>query len=162
MASTLSTSTTITSTALQTLANSATAGWGSASIDNSTTAYDTALLQAVFDPANTAAANSKGFFVFVWGCDNTSDYPTTGAASGGTTGTQGALTFLDVTTTPCPLKLGEFVPYVTADGVVRSSIIDVARCLGTTRLPAYWGVAVVNHSGAALTSATLKYRGVTY
>jgi hypothetical protein len=162
--STLSSSNTLTTTALQSLASSATAGWGSAAIDNTSTAYDDAEVQVCLDPANTSPANSKGFYIFVWGADNTGDYPTTGAATGGGTGTEGALTFPDVTTTPNNLRLGQFINYQNADVLQKGCVFSVAQALGLTRLPAYWGVAIVNHSGAALAASlnTVKWRGVTY
>ena len=164
MSSTLSSSSTMTTTNLQSLASSATAGWTCTAVDNTSTAYDDAEVQFCFDPANTSPANSKGFYIFVWGADNTGDYPTTGAATGGGTGTEGALTFSDVTTTPTNLKQADFVNYQNADVVQKFSVVSVIRALGVARLPAYWGVAVVNHSGAALASSgnTVKWRGVTY
>ena len=164
MASTLGSSNTMTTTNLQSLANSATAGWCSAAVDNTSDNYDDAEVQICLDPANTAPANSKAFFIFVWGADNSSDYPTTGAASGGVVGTQGALTFPDVSTTPNNLRAAPPINYQNADVVQKCSILSVCQVLGVYRPPAYWGIAIVDHSGAALASSgnTVKWRGVTY
>ena len=153
---------TLTTTNLQSLASSATAGWGSAAIDNTGTKYDDAAVQVCLDPANTSPANSKGFFVFVWGASNSSDYPTTGASSGGGTGTEGALTFPDITTTPNNLCRAQFFAYAVADVAQKAPTFSVRKALGLAKLPPYWGVAILNHSGAALASSAnaVKWRGL--
>lgn len=151
---------TMTVTNLHSLASSPTAGWGSASVDNTANLFLEALVQAVLDPANTAPANSKAFFVYAYHGSNSGDLTTTGAATGGTPGSEGALTFPDVTTNPVGLgaPIG-MIPYVNADVVQKSRLMSV---MGGGPLSPFWGVALVNHSGAALAASgnTMKYRGV--
>lgn len=150
---------TFTTTNLQSLANSATAGWSSASVDNTSNLYLDALVQVVVDPANTAPANSRAVLVFAYGGTNSSDFTTTGAASGGTPGSEGALTFPDVTTSPVGLPQIGSLPYVNADVVQKSRPMSVGLVFGDV-LPPFWGVAILNHTGAALASSgnTVKYR----
>lgn len=150
----------LTVTGLHSLASSATAGWTSAVIDNTTNLYEDVLLDIVLDPANTAPANSFGFYVFGFGGTNSSDLHTTGAASGDTPGTEGALTFPDVTAGPVNMPLIGFIPYIAQNAVVKRTFA-VAPAFGGLLLP-YWGVAILNHSGAALAASgnAINMRGV--
>jgi len=140
-------------TALQSLANSATAGWGMTAVDNTSDKYLDALINWVIDPANTAPANDKAFYMFGWGTNHSSYYPSTGASSGGTTGSQGALTFPNITTTPILLPLVDTLAYGVADTVIQSVTFSLCKRMGWRRLPRFWGLAVLNYSGAALNSA---------
>lgn len=151
---------TMTVTNLHSLASSATAGWSSASVDNTANLYLDAWLQIVLDPANTAPANSKSFFVYAYGGTNSGDFTTTGAATGGTPGTEGALTFPDVTANPVGLPRIGLIPYVNADVIQKSRPFSIGLAFGG-ELPPFWGAALINHSGAALASSlnTVKYRG---
>lgn len=152
-------STAMTVTNLHSLASSATAGWGSAEVDNTSDLYFDAHVTVVLDPANTTPANSKAFFVYAYGGVDTG-MGTTGATSGGSAGSEGALTFPDITTGPNNLRLIGTIHYVVAD-VAQEKTFSVAKAFGGV-LPAYWGVALVNHSGAALAASgnTVKWRGI--
>lgn len=156
-----SSETSMTVTNLHSLASSATAGWNSAAVDNTGTIYIGAEVTITLDPANTAAANSKAFIIYAYGSNNNTNYGTTGASTGGTCGTEGALTFPDVTTNPNNLKRLGVINYINAD-VVQSATFNVESVFGG-RLPAYWGIAIVNHSGAALAASgnSVKWRGIT-
>ncbi len=145
---------TMTVTNLHSLASSATAGWQSAVVDNTSDLYEDAQLQIVLDFANTAPANSKCVYVFVYSGLNTTY---TNPASG----SEGAITVTDVTTTAQNLKLLATLPYNTADEVVESSVLSVAAAFGGT-LPPKWGVVLVNHTGAALAASgnTVTWRGI--
>jgi hypothetical protein len=151
---------TLTTTNLQSLASSATAGWGSAAIDWST--FEDYQFQVCLDPANTAPGSSRGFFVFVWGASNSSDYPTTGAATGGTAGVEGALTFPDITTTPNNLARAAFISYAVADVPQKGITFSAREALRMPRLPSWGGIAILNHSGAALAASgnSVKGRGL--
>lgn len=147
-------------TNLHSLASSPTAGWGSAGVDNSANLYLDVQVQVTLDPANTAPASSKAFFVYAFAGLNSSDYQTTGASSGGSPGSQGALTFPDITANPIPLPQIGRIPYLVADVVQKSVPMRLAAHFGGA-LPLFWGVAIVNHSGAALAASgnAVKYRG---
>src|SRR6185369_16407985 len=84
---------TMTVTNLHSLASSATAGWQSDVVDNTTNLFEDYLVQIVLDFANTAPANSKGVYVFAYaGLETTYTNPATGS--------EGTITLVDVTTTP--------------------------------------------------------------
>ena len=152
---------TMTVTNLHSLASSATAGWGGASVDNTSNLFLDALVQFVLDPANTAPANSKAFFTYAHGGTNSSDLGTTGGASSAAFGSQGAITYPDITANPVNVPILGIIPYVAQDVVIKSRPFSVAVALGVPQLPPYWGVGLVNHSGAALAASgnTVKYRG---
>lgn len=150
-----------TTTSLQSLATSATAGWGSAVVDNTTSLYLDALVQVVLAAVNTAPANSKALFVYAFSGSNSTDLTTTGT-SGGTVGTQGALTFPDVTTLPVAMPLIGIVPYSVQNKLIVSAEFSVARAFGGV-LPPFWGITCVNHTGMTLAASgnTVKWRGIT-
>jgi hypothetical protein len=145
----------MTVTSLASLASSATAGWQSAVVDNTSNLYLDALLMIVLDFANTAPANSKGVYVLAYHGLETGTY--TNPASG----SEGTITLTDVTANPQPMPLAGFLPYNTADEVAESRAMSIAATAGGL-LPPYWGVALMNHSGAALAASghTVKHRGV--
>ena len=150
----LSTVQTMTVTALNSLASSATAGWQSAVVDNTTDLYEDALLQVVIDGANTAPANSKAAYIFAYAGLNTTY---TNPASG----SQGAITLLDVTANPQAMPLIGVLPYTTTDEVAESRVMSVAAGFGGV-LPPKWGVVIINHSGAATAASgnSVTWRGV--
>lgn len=153
----------MTVTSLHSLASSATAGWCSVAIDNSTNLFVDTLVQFTFDPVDSGTiANAKGVFCFCWGAGNTGDYPTTGASSGGTVGTEGALTFPDILTLPNQLKLLELVPINVNTTLQKSVWFSVASRFGGW-MPKYFGFACLNYCGIALHSANnaVKYTPVT-
>lgn len=157
------TETTITTTSLDSLANSATAGWGSGTIDNTTNKYQDIALNILLTFANTVPANNKAVSIYLFGGNNSTDVGTTGASSGGTCGTVGALTFPDISTLANNLKFAGFLSHpVNFASDTQKMTILLAQCFGGT-IPAYWGVALVNYSGAALsTGCVLKYQGITF
>jgi len=146
---------TMTVTSLHSLANSATGGWQSNVVDNTSNLFLDAWLQVVLDFANTAPANSKAAFVFAYGGIETGKY------SNPASGSEGTITLVDIDTTPQNMKLVGNIPYTTADEVVESSPMSVAAAF-SGMLPPYWGVALMNRSGAALAGSgnTVKYMGI--
>lgn len=147
--------TALTVTNLHSLANSPTAGWQSAVVDNTSNLYLDALVTVVLDFANTAPANAFQAYVFAYGGIESGVY------SNPASGSEGAITLTNVTTTPQNLRLIGVVPYNTQDEVAESSPMSVAQAFGGV-LPPYWGVVIVNYSGAALAASgnTVKYRPV--
>lgn len=143
---------TFTVTNLHSLASSATAGWQSDQVDNTTNEYLDALVQVKLDFANTAPANSRGAYVYAAGGLET------GVLSNPASGTEGAITLLDVTANQQNLRLIGFAPYTTADEVVESSPMSVAAAFGGV-LPPFWSIVIINHSGAALAASgnTVKW-----
>lgn len=157
MGMTYSAATALTVTNLHSLASSATAGWQSGVVDNTSNLYVDALVQVVLDFANTAPANDKCVYVLAYGGDESGVY------SNPASGTEGAITLTNITNTAQNLRLLGIIPYTTQDEVSESSPMSVAAAFGGI-LPPYWGVVVLNYSGAALAASgnTVKYVGVTF
>jgi hypothetical protein len=150
----------LTITALNSLANSATAGWGSEAIDNSANLYLDYLTAIKLAAVNTAPASDKVFYVFTATALNTTDLPNTGA-SGVLATTQAALTFPNVSTGPCNLPLLQAVPYITQNVAIQTPLFSTARAFGGLIGPYLW-YALVNFSGMtiAATGNAWKVRGV--
>lgn len=145
---------TLTVTNLHSLASSATAGWQSAVVDNTTDLYLDAVVQVVLDFANTAPANEACALVFAYAGLNTTY---TNPASG----SQGSITLTNAFTTEQNLRPLGRVPYTTADEVAEGSPMSVAAAFGGV-LPPKWGVVIINYSGAALAASgsSVTWRGV--
>lgn len=146
---------TMTVTALQSLASSATAGWQSDAVDNTSNLYLDDFFFIVLSFANTAPANSKcAFFYAAHSIDGT---VYTNPASG----SQGTITLVDVTTTAQAMRVLGSLPYTTQNEVAESVAMSMAVTAGGL-LPPKYSVAVINHSGAALNSSgnTVKHNGV--
>jgi hypothetical protein len=140
----------LTITGLNSLASSPTAGWSLGYVDNSSLKMLDDWFQFVINPANTAPANDKAFYWFGWGCNNLSFLPSTGASSGGTVGTAGALTFPNITTTPILLRKIYTQLYGVADTPINGDWFSLCRAMDWNDLPKYYGVSCLNYSGAAL------------
>ncbi len=152
---------TLTVTNLHSLVSSETAGWESAAIDNTVNLFLDDLVQVVLDPANTAPANSKAFFVYTYSTLDEAGVVYTTTGNGTPDGTEGTLTFPAITANPVQLPLVGIMPYVTADLVVNSRVMSCAAAYGGL-LPPEFGYAIINFSGAALAASgnTVKHRGV--
>lgn len=146
--------TTMTVTSLQSLADSLVTGWQSAVVDNTTDKYLDVLVQVVIDFANTVPGNDKKVYVFAYGGIESGVY--TNPASG----SQGTITVVDFSANESAFKLIGTVPYTTQDEVAESQPMTVAQAFGGV-LPPYWGVIVLNRSGAAFAASgnTVKWRG---
>lgn len=142
-------------TAFSSLASSATAGWQSAQVDNTSNLYLDTLMQFTNTAVNTAAANSKAVFFFAFGGNATGVLTNFGAAVTGTA--EGTLTFPDVTANPVP-GLVYVQPYTTTNIAMASLPFSMSAAFNGL-LPIYWGVAAVNHTGMTLGTVTMKYQG---
>ena len=145
---------TMTVTNLHSLANSATAGWQSAQVDNTANLYLDSLVQIVLDFANTAAANSRCAYIFA------ASGLETGVLSNPFSGSEGTVTLVDVTANSQNARQIGTIPYTTQNEVAESSIMSVASGSAMV-LPPYWSLGLINHSGAALAASgnTVKYQG---
>jgi hypothetical protein len=143
---------TMTVTNLHSLANSATAGWQSAVVDNSSGLWLDALVQVTLDFANTAPGSSLCAYVLAYGGIESGVY------SNPASGSEGTITLTNVTTTGQNMRLLGTIPYTTQNEVAESSPFSVATAFGGV-LPKYWGVVIINFSGAALAASgnTVKY-----
>ena len=148
------TETALTVTSLHSLASSATAGWQSDVIDNTSDLFLDALVQVVLDFANTAPGNDRAAYVYAYG-GLTTTY------TNPVSGSQGTITLPTIVSSQNVIKLIGVLPYNTADEVVESQPMSVAAAFGGVLAPK-WGLVIMNYSGAALAASgnTVKYRGV--
>lgn len=147
---------TLTVTNLHSKASSATTGWQSAQVDNTSDLALDALVMVVLDFANTAPANDKCAYVYAAGATDT------GVLTNPASGTEGSITLVDITANAQALKLIGTVPYTTQDEVAEAGPFSVALAFGGI-LPPYWSIVIMNYSGAALAASgnTVKYRKIT-
>lgn len=136
---------TATITSLLGLASSPTAGWQGAEVDNSSLLYLDTALQIVLAFANTAPANSKAAYIFAAGGIQT------GKLSNPFSGSEGTLTLVDVTANAQAARQIGIIPYTTQNEVAEGSPMSVAS--GFVTMPSFWAPGIINHSGAALTTA---------
>ena len=105
---------------------------------------------------NTAPANNKAIYLYAYALVDTagSAYSSTGSAT--PSGSEGTLTFPDITTLPINLPLLGVVAYTTQNTAINGGPFSVARCFGGI-LPPKWGVAMLNYSGMTLSVTNVKY-----
>ena len=141
------------------LATSATAGWVSNAIDNSTNLYDDVLIMFDLAAVNTAPANSKAIFCYAFASiDGGTTYTATG--DGTPAGTEGTLTYPDVSTLPIVAPLLGVIPYPVQNKAIRATF-SLAKCFGGI-LPPSWCIGMVNHSGMTLSVTSIKYMELKY
>jgi hypothetical protein len=146
----------MTVTNLNSLANSATAGWQSARVDNRTTLAMAYQVDIELDMADTAKANDSAIYVYMvpwlW---NGSAW--VAGADGGTTtypsGSEGTYT-IAAGNSLVPVKV---IPYVAQNQVVHGSFQITAPTQG-------WSLVIVNYSGAAIAASgnSVNYVPITY
>lgn len=138
------------------IGSSATAGWMSNAIDNSANLFLDALVSIELAAVNTAPANSKAIFLYAYALVDVAGtaYTSTGAAA--ITGSEGTVTFPDITTLGTPLPVLGIVPYSVQNIANNGGPFSVAACFGGV-LPSKWGIAMVNHSGMVLSVTNIKY-----
>lgn len=136
------------------IATSATAGWKSNAIDNSSNKYLDALVSIELAAVNTAPANSKAVFLYAYSLIEGSAYASTG--DGTIDGSEGTVTFPDITTLPVVLPILGIVPYPVQNKAINSPAFSVAACFGGV-LPPKWGIAMINHSGMTLNVTNIYY-----
>ncbi len=137
------------------LATSATAGWQSNAIDNSSNLYLDALVMFDLAAVNTTPANSKAIFCFAFGLVDASGSIYTSTGDAAPSGSEGTLTYPDVSTLPIVAPLLGVIPYPVQNKILRASF-SVARCFGGI-LPLKWAIGMVNHSGMTLNVTSIKY-----
>lgn len=153
--------TVMTVTNLQSLANSATVGWQSAKVSNlSTKAIDYEIFVKL-TTANTAPANDKAMYIWVCPFYTTDAGTTWYASSQGTTtlptGSEGASTIAQ----PHNLRLLGVMNYTTQQMVVQDTFL-LSNCFGQS-IPDGFSIIITNYSGAALsTGCIVDYTPITY
>lgn len=146
----------MTVTNLNSLANSATAGWQSARVDNTTEAAPEYDVNVKIDLANTAAANDKAIYIFLvrWFYDGATWFP---GSDGGTatlpSGTEGTYT-IGATHNLIPIKT---LSYTATDQVVQGAFTITGVGDG-------WSLVLVNYTGSAIAASgnVVQYKPVHY
>ena len=138
------------------LASSATAGWVSNAITNSSNLYLDALVMVQLAAVNTAPASDKAIYLFAYGLIDTggSVYTSTGAAT--PSGSEGTLTFPDVSAAGVIMPRLGTIPYPVQNIANNGGPFAIGRCFSGI-LPPKWGVAMVNYSGMTLNVTSIKY-----
>jgi hypothetical protein len=153
---------TFTITSLNSLATSLTAGWGSAPVDNTSTLYLDAFVQINLAPVNTAPASLKAVYVYAYALTDPAgtNYSNTGATSG-VPGTQGGLTFPDISANPVGLPIIGIIPTAVQNVGWNSGPMSVAKAFGGW-LPQKWGIAVINATGFTIAASgnSAQYTGM--
>lgn len=155
-----SSSTDMTVTALNSLANSATVGWQSDRVTTSTE-LDT-LISIKLDMANTAPTNDKTVYVYIcaWYYDGTTWYASSLGTTTLPTGSQGTCTIASAA--PNNLKLLGVLSYSAADMVLQDSFL-LSNAFGSN-MPDGWSIVVINYSGAAVAASgnKLMYKTINH
>ena len=156
-----SSATTLTITSLNSLATSATAAWQSDAIDNSSNKYLDILVHAEFAAVNTAAANSKAWFLWVAGLVDTAGSAYTASGSDVPSGSQGTITIPDFTANAIPLRPLGRIPYSTTNKVLNGGPFSVAQAFGGI-IPPKIALVIANHTGytSAASGNAVKWLGV--
>lgn len=141
------------------IATSATAGWKSNLRDNSSNLFEDCLVRFRLAAVNTAPANSKAIFVYAAAEIHDSNASFTSTGDGQIDGSEGTVTFPDVTANSIPLPLLGVVPYPTQNKAIVSVAFSVASCFGGI-LPPQWCIAFINHTGMTLNVTAIEGREV--
>lgn len=152
-------SVTMATTALQSLANSATAGWKSARVDNTSANALDFEVNVQIAAVNTAPANDKAIYVYVvpWYYDGST---WSVGADGGTTTlpTDGDAAYTIAAGNG--MKLAKVIPYVTQNQPMAAQF-NLLNLFPT--LPDGWQLVVINYCGiqTAASGNVIKYKPIT-
>lgn len=138
------------------IASSATAGWVSNAIDNSTNLFLDALVHVELAAVNTAPANSKAIFLYAFALADSSGSAYTSTGDGTPSGSEATLTYPDVTTLGVVAPRLGIIPYPVQNKAINAGPFSVAACFGGV-LPPKWCIGMVNHSGMTLSVTNIKY-----
>ncbi len=139
-------STGITSTALATLASSATAGWQSAAQDNTSDLALGVLIYLSVALAAGSPANDKTVYVYVYESEDGTNY------TDNATGSAGTLTRRD----PTNMKLIGTIACPDSGALTYKQVFTYAPPIA----PRKWGLFINNFTGLAFTASTITYTPV--
>jgi hypothetical protein len=145
-------STSLTVTGLASLANSATVGWQSDKIDNTTTKAVDYLIDLTFPMAAGTPANDKTVYVYVCPAyyDGSSWYYTDGGTATLPSGSNSAYTI----GTSSNLFLLKSMQYTTSGQTIQG-VLSLSQTFGST-LPHGFSLIIVNYSGIAMAASGVK------
>lgn len=139
------------------IASSATAGRQSNTIDNTSALADDYELSVSIVFPNSAPANHSTVYLYAGGW-----FGATNAWQGrpALSGSDGAYTFNDITTTPSGLELAKSC-FMVQNTTGLFTVPSLATVFGGT-VPAKIAFAVANYSGQTITTFSATYRAITY
>lgn len=139
-------------TALNSLANSATAGWKSTRVENiATLALDYEIFVKL-TMANTAPANDKGVYVYICPWYTPDGGTTWYSATGGTTTVITSADAAYTIASPNDLILLGVMNYTTQNMVLQKSFL-LSNAFGNN-MPDGFSIIIINFSGAAVAAST--------
>lgn len=143
-----SASNSLTVTNLNSLASSATAGWQSVRIDNTSNKYIDYEITVKVDMANTSPANDKAVYVYISPAyyDGSSWYQADGGTATLPGGSEGTYTIAN----PNNLTLLMALNYTTADQVVQGTALLSSQFAS---MPQGFQIVIINFTGAAVASS---------
>jgi len=136
------------------IATSATAGWKSNAIDNTSNLYLDASVMAYLAAVNTPPANNKAIYLFAFSLIEGTTYTSTG--DGTIDGSEGTVTYPDVGTLPVVAPILDVIYYPVQNKVLNSKASSVAARFDGV-LPPKWCIGMVNYSGMTLSVTNIFY-----
>jgi len=140
------TSVALTTTALQTLASAALAGWQSDAIDNASALALAILIRVKAVMAAGSPANDKTIYVYIYQSEDGTNF------DDNATGAEGALTRRD----PTNMQLIGTIAVPTSGGLTYEKVFHFVPPV----MPRKWGVYINNFTGVAFASAVVSYTPV--
>lgn len=140
------------------IASSATAGWMGNTFDNSSSLFQDLEITVELAAVNTAPANNQAIYMFVSPSLQDSSGAFTGTGSASITGTEGTVTYPDITSKVILVPLLGVIPYPTQNVAIVSPTFSVVRALGF--MPTRIVPGMLNYSGMTLSVTAIRYRGI--
>jgi hypothetical protein len=149
--------TALTVTNLHSLASSQdwTAGWSSASFNNTSNNYKDWLIGAKF---TTHASNRQAGFINIYIIAALNDTPTWPASASGTPGTEGALSFTDIEERDSACQLLSSIAVDASASAVMDSMMGGIRRLYGDNVPPYFAI-YISQNASTTTTAGLAAAG---
>lgn len=153
-------------TSFNSLASSATAGWSSHYIDNSSNLYLDDIAYIKFAAVNTAPASNKAYYLYGASALNTTDLPASGASTSNTvpnsSSTSAALNFPSISTPlACLFPIVRVIPYPVQNITNTTTVFSLARAFGGFLGLFFW-YPLLNFTGMTIAASgnVFKRRGV--
>lgn len=149
----------MTVTNLNSLASSATAGWQSARVDNTSTLALDYLISIKLSMANTATANDKAVYVWISSAfyDGSAWFQDDGGTATLPGGSEGTYTIAS----PHNLKLLGVLNYTTADSILQGTFL-LSNAVGLY-MPNGFQIILINYTGSAVDASgnVVQYTPIT-
>jgi len=145
------------------LASSATAGWQSQSFDNTTNLYLDYWFQFQFAAVNTAPANDKAIYFFAFALLDSTGSAWTGTGAATPSGSEGTLTYPNVSTIGCAAPAFPPAPYLVQNVAFNTPNMSYAATGGFQGMvPQKLAIGMVNFCGMTLSITNILAVGVYF